>query len=337
MTKRYTIQDVAKAAGVGVGTVSRVLNGDPNVRAATRGRVQRTIERLGYQPSFAARSLRTQQSHVIGFVADAVATTPYAVEVIKGAQACAWENEKLLLVVDAGGDEGLRERALGVMLEREVEGLVYAAMFHQEVTLSDKFGALPTVLVDCYTADGRFAACVPDEVQGGFDATRQLLSHGHLRVAIILNDALESPYPAPKGRLEGYQRALREAGIAPDPELVRVGDGNAASSFALTRDLMALPRPPSAIFCCTDRMALGCYDALKNLGLRIPEDVSVVGFDNQAAIAEQLYPPLSTVALPHEAMGRWAVERLLNPTADATRHVLPCPLVERASVGRAAA
>ncbi len=336
MTKRYTIQDVAKAAGVGVGTVSRVLNDDPRVRSATRGRVQRTIERLGYQPSFAARSLRTQQSHVIGFVADAVATTPYAVEVIKGAQACAWENQKLLLVVDAGGDRRLQERALEVMLEREVEGLVYAAMFHQEVTLPEKFGALPTVLVDCYTADGRFAACVPDEVQGGFDATRQLLARGHQRIAIILNDVLASSYPAPKGRLEGYTRALTGAGIALDPDLVRVGDGEAASSFALTRDLMTLTKPPTAIFCCTDRMALGCYDALKSLGLRIPDDVSVIGFDNQKAIAEQLYPPLSTMALPHEAMGRWAVERLLNPVSDTARYALPCPFVERASIGRAA-
>lgn len=332
-TKRYTIQDIARKAEVGVGTVSRVLNDDPNVKTGTRAKVQAVIDRIGYQPSFAARSLRTQKSNTIGFIADTVATTPFAVDIIKGAQDAAWENGKLLLIVDAGNDPTLRERALESMLEREVEGIVYAAMYHQEVTLSSAFKTVPTVLVDCYAPDKSYSSSIPDEFQGGYDATKELLTKNHQRIAIILGSELDSPYPAMQGRYSGYCQALKEAGVEIDLELVRIGDGNSQSSFVQTLSLMKLPKPPTAIFCCTDRMALGTYDALKNLGLSVPEHVSVIGFDNQHAIAEQIYPPLSTMALPHEAMGRWSVNYLLNGDGlSPTQHVFPCPFIERASI-----
>ncbi|MEM6429024.1 MAG: LacI family DNA-binding transcriptional regulator [Deinococcota bacterium] len=332
-TKRYTIQDIARQADVGVGTVSRVLNNDVSVKPTTRSKVQAVIQAMDYQPSFMARSLRTQKSNTFGFIADAVTTTPFAVNLVKGAQDAAWEHGKLLLIVDADNNPEMRERALESMLERDVEGIIYAAMFHQEVSLSEAFGTVPTVLVDCYTADNRFTASVPDEVQAGRDATRELLRRGHERVAIILNASLESPYPAAAGRYQGYCEALEEVNLQPMPELVQIGEGNAASAFACTLTLMALPDPPTAIFCCTDRMALGTYDALRSLNLNIPNDVSVIGFDNQAVIAEQLYPPLSTMALPHEAMGRWAIEQLLeHPSPPPTNHVFPCPLISRASI-----
>ena len=330
--KKYTIKDVAREAEVGVGTVSRVLNGDPNVKGATRQRVLEVIAQVGYQPSFSARSLRTQKSSTVGLIADAVATTPYAVNVIKGAQAEAWRRGKLLLVVDADNDQELRERAFEMMLEREVEGVVYAAMFHQEVSLSEQFRQLPTVLVDCFDKDAAFSSCVPDEVQGGRDATRELVKKKHRRIALILNTPLASPYPASKGRFEGYRQALEEVNVAVDPVLVREGDGDAVSGFDQTLELMKLAAPPTALFCATDRMAMGAYDALKSLGLQIPQDVSVVGFDNQDVIAEQLYPPLSTMALPHAAMGRWAVDFLLRERPDTLQETLPCPFVERASV-----
>lgn len=336
-SKRYTIQDIAREAKVGVGTVSRVINNDPNVKTKTREHVQAVIERVGYQPSFTARSLRTQQTHVIGFIADSVATTPYAVDVIKGAQDCAWENEKLLLVVDADGDDTLRERALEMMIERNVEGIIYAAMWHQEVNLTNKFRTLPTVLVDCYLKDASLPSCVPDEVQGGREATRELIKQNHKRIALILNESLDSPYPAARGRYEGYAQALKEAGLKLEPELIYFGDGDAASSFAYTLDLMKLEMPPTAIFCGTDRMAMGTYDALKSLGLSIPKDISVIGFDNQEVIAKQLHPPLSTMALPHAEMGRWAVNYLLSNNSENLQEVLFCPFVSRASIRKLAA
>jgi LacI family transcriptional regulator len=337
-SRRYTISDIARKAGVGVGTVSRVLNNDPKVKEQTRQKVQTIIKKLGYQPSFTARSLRTQKTHVIGFIADAVATTPYAVNVIKGAQDAAWEHGKLLLVVDADNDTTRREAALETMIERKVEGIIYAAMFHQEVALSKRFHDAPTVLVDCYSKDSTSPSVVPDEVQGGRLATEKLLERGHKRIAIITNDKLSSGYPAPKGRLKGYKQALQKAQIPFDESLFLEGNSNADTGYERTVTLMHLKHPPTAIFCCTDRMAMGAYDALKKLGYSIPNDVSVVGFDNQDVIATYLYPPLSTVALPHYEMGQWAIRQLLSKnTLGAiqvkSQHILPCPFIERASIG----
>lgn len=330
--KRYTIQDIARQAEVGVGTVSRVLNGNPNVKGQTRTKVQAVIEKIGYQPSYAARSLRTQTSNTIGFIADAVATTSYAVDIIRGAQDAAWKRGKLLLVVDADNNPDLRERAVESMIAREVEGVIYAAMFHQEVALPEQFKTLPTVLVDCYTEAEGFLSAVPDEVQGGRIATETLLEKDHKRIAIITNDRLDIGYPAPAGRFAGYQQALESAGISFDEQLFLEGEGSATSGYECTLKLMQLAEPPTAIFCCTDRMAMGVYDALKELGLNIPEDVAVVGFDNQELIAAYLRPPLSTVALPHYEMGRWAVEQLLSGAQTTTQHLVPCPFVARASV-----
>ncbi len=338
-SRRYTISDIARKAGVGVGTVSRVLNNDPKVKDSTRQKVRQTIEKVGYQPSFTARSLRTQKTHVIGFIADAVATTPYAVNVIKGAQDAAWEHGKLLLAVDADNDASRREAALETMIERKVEGIIYAALFHQEVKLSARFREVPSVLVDCFTKDNRFLSIVPDEVQGGRTATEKLIEKGHKRIAIISNDKISTGYPAPKGRLKGYKQALRKAQIPFDESLFLEGDGNANSGYECTLKLMRLKQPPTAIFCCTDRLAMGAYDALKKLGLSIPDDMSLIGFDNQDVISLYLYPPLSTIALPHYEMGQWAVKQLLsdahsNKVSTNHQHVLPCPFIERASIGR---
>ena len=330
-SKRFTIQDVARQADVGVGTVSRVLNDDPKVKDTTRQHVLSVIDRVGYQPSFTARSLRTQKSGTIGFIADAVATTSYAVDIIKGAQNAAWARGKLLLVVDADNPE-LRERAFESMVEREVEGVIYAAMFHQKVELPAQFGTLPTVLVDCYSDSGAFPSAVPDEVQGGRTATEELLKKGHKRVAIVTNDRLETGYPAPAGRFAGYKQALENAGIPFDDELFLEGDGDATSGYTCTHELMRLKEPPTAIFCCTDRMAMGVYDALKELELSIPGDVAVVGFDNQEVIAAFLRPPLSTVALPHSEMGRWAVEQVLTGAETPVKRLIFCPFVSRESV-----
>lgn len=337
-SRRITISDIAREAGVGVGTVSRVLNNDPNVKEQTRQKVRKVIEKENYQPSFTARSLRTQKTHVIGFIADAVATTPYAVNVIKGAQDAAWEHGKLLLVVDADNNAERREAALETMIERKVEGIIYAAMFHQEVQLSARFREVPTVLVDCYTKDNSFPSVVPDEVQGGRVATEKLIAKGHQRIAIITNDKLSSGYPAPIGRLKGYKQALKKARLPFDEKLFLEGDSNATTGYECTLKLLKLKNPPTAIFCCTDRMAMGAYDALKKLGFRIPADVSVVGFDNQDVIAAYLYPPLSTTALPHYTMGQWAIKTLLSESfsgnVKAHKQQLSCPFIERASIGR---
>ncbi len=337
-SRRTTISDIARKASVGVGTVSRVLNHDPKVKDSTRQKVQSVIKKMGYQPSFTARSLRTQKTHVIGFIADAVATTPYAVNVIKGAQDAAWEKGKLLLVVDADNDAPRRERAIKTMLERKVEGVIYAAMFHQEVILTEDFKQIPTVLVDCYDSTRSFPSVVPNEVLGGQEATLKLIEANHKRIGLITVDQLKLGFPASIGRLMGYKQALAAHTIPYDAQLICEGAaGTALSGYQHTLHLMQLAKPPTAIFCGNDQIAMGAYDALKSLGLLIPDDVSVVGFDNLEVIAPYLNPPLSTMALPHYAMGQWAINYLLSAikkNAEPIQKVFPCPFIQRASIGR---
>src|SRR3712207_6806181 len=155
---------------------------------------------------------------------------------------------------------------------------------------------VPVVLLNCYSEDGTWASVVPDEVSGGRTATEVLLRKGHRRVGFI---NLGPGLPATVGRLEGYERALEAQGLTFDDSLMTYGDGTASSGYQRAADLMRVSDPPTAIFCGNDPMAMGAYEALKERGLRIPEDVAVVGFDNQELIAAQLRPALSTIALPH--------------------------------------
>lgn len=331
-----TIIDVAREAGVSPKTVSRVVTGNGYVSEDTLKRVQDAIERLGYRPSYSARHMRTQRSHTIGVITDYIASTPFAGAIIKGAQDVAWSQNKVLLTVNTGGKPDIEKAAVEVMLERQVEAIIYAAMWHRMVELPPNIRNVPVVLLDCFCEDRSLPSVVPDEFQGGYDATETLLKKGHQRVAFI-NIDMSVSIPAPTARLAGYKHALAAYGIQFDESLLRYGNAQADSGYEQTIALMQLNNPPTAIFCGNDRMAMGSYMALKELGIQIPRDVAVIGFDNQRIIAQYLRPPLSTMALPHYAMGKWAVEYLLNENAEASpdapiQHLLACPYIERESV-----
>ncbi|HWQ15005.1 MAG TPA: LacI family DNA-binding transcriptional regulator [Roseiflexaceae bacterium] len=328
--------DVARLAGVSQTTVSFVVNNVPNanIPAETRERVMAAIQELGWRPNVLARALSQRQSHTIGFISDEIATTSFAGKIIQGAQDAAWASEKVLLVLNTGGDRRLEQRAFEIMLERQVEGLIYATMFHHAVELPPIEHDVPLVLLDCFDPDGLLPSVVPDEEQGGRTATEALLRKGHRRIAFINN---ADPIPATAGRLAGYRAALEAAGIAFDPALVRSGPADSAHGYRCTLELLRLPEPPTAIFCFRDIMAMGAYDAIKSQGLSIPGDVAVIGFDNLEVVAEHLHPPLTTVELPHYQMGEWAVHYLLQQhdlpsSARPDQYRMACPLVERASV-----
>lgn len=327
-----SMYDVARLAGVSQTTVSFVVN---NVTSAaisqeTRDRVWAAIHALGWRPNAMARSLRTRHSQTLGLISDEVVTSPYAVRMILGAQEAAWSGQQMLLVVNTSGQRDIEQTALQFMLERRVEGLMYAAMYHHEVTPPPELKLVPVVLVNCFVADRSLPAIIPDEVQGGYTATAALIRRGHRRIAFI-NEII--PMPALFGRLEGYRQALADHGLPFDPSLVRSCHSNAHDAFAAALSLLERDDRPTALFCFNDKMAMGAYDAIKRLGLRIPQDVAVIGFDNLELIAAQLYPPLTTVELPHYEMGRRAVELLQNLPAGESlppmQHYLPCPLIER--------
>jgi LacI family transcriptional regulator len=280
--------------------------------------------------------MRTQRSNTIGFITDYIASTPFAGAIIKGAQDVAWSQNKVLLIGNTGGKPEIERAAVEAMLERQVEAIIYAAMWHRMVELPPNIRNVPVVLLDCFSEDRSLPSVVPDEFQGGFDATEILLKKGHRRVAFI-NIDLSISIPAPTGRLAGYKAALAAYDIPFDIALLRYGNAQADSGYERTMELMQLPEPPTAIFCGNDRMAMGCYMALKELGKQIPRDVAVIGFDNQRIIAKYLRPPLSTMGLPHYEMGKWAVEYLLNEdeealTGDPVQHLIACPYIERESV-----
>jgi LacI family transcriptional regulator len=331
-----TIIDVAREAGVSPKTVSRVVTGKGYVSEETLKRVRSAIEMLEYRPSQAARHMRTQRSNTIGFITDYIASTPFAGAIIKGAQDVAWSQNKVLLIGNTGGKPEIEEAAVEAMLERQVEAIIYAAMWHRMVVLPPNIRNVPVVLLDCYSEDRSLPSVVPDEFQGGYDATEILLKKGHRRVAFI-NIDLSISIPAPTGRLAGYKAALAAYGIIFDESLIRYGNAQADSGYERTTELMRLAEPPTAIFCGNDRMAMGCYMALKELGRQIPRDVAIIGFDDQRIIAKYMRPPLSTMGLPHYAMGKWAVEYLLNQDAEKTteapiQHRITCPYIERESV-----
>lgn len=324
-----TIKDVASAAGVSFKTVSRVLNNDASVTDETRARVHAAVEKLDYRVHQSARQLRTKTSNTIGFVTDEIITTPHAVHIIRGAQQAAWKHRKLLLTVNTERDETIEAEAIERLLERGVDGIIYATMFHREVVIPKALASVPTVLLDCFDHSGAFASVVPDEFQGGRLATETLLAKGHTRIGLI---NVDNPVAGEK-RLAGFVSAHETAGVPVGRDLIRVGNSMADMGFSLTLELMGLEHPPTAFFCGNDRTAMGTYSALASLGLRVPEDVAVVGFDNEELIAAYLRPPLTTVALPHFEMGVWAVNKLIAPKkGKAAPHRLECPLIRRASV-----
>jgi LacI family transcriptional regulator len=328
------LKDIAERTGVSIKTVSNVINQrHARVGAETRARVLAAIDELGYRPHAAAKGLRLRRSHTIGFVTDEIATTPYAGSIIKGAQDEAWAHGTLLLIINTGKDTTLTTTAIEKLLERRVEGIIYATMYHKVVHLPAAIHEVPAILLNCYCRDRSLPSVVPDEVTGGREATASLLQKGHRRIGIINARRI---IPAAVGRLQGYKEALAGYNVPFDPALVRAGNTMADSGYRYTLELMRLPNPPTAIFCGTDRMAMGAYDALRELGLSIPGDVAVRGFDNEDVIAPYLRPPLSTSALPHYELGQWSVQYLLSREAnwaegEPKQQVIHCPLIERAS------
>jgi LacI family transcriptional regulator len=335
-----TIKDVAARAGVSVTTVSHVLNEVPGKRVSegTRERVRVAADELGYAPNGLARSFRLQRSQTLALISDEIATTPYAGRIILGANEAASKEGWLVVVVNTNFDRDLEAREIDALRQRRVDGFLYATMYHQDVELPPGLTDVPTVLLDAATTDRSVSSVVPDEVAGGRTATEALLAHGHRRIG-FLNNA--DDIPASRGRLQGFLAALEDAGVPAREDWIRAGSSDTRGGLDAARPVLAPEDRPTALFCFNDRMAMGAYHAAAELGLRIPEDLSIVGFDNQDLITEGLRPRLTTVALPHYEMGAWAVERLIRlveqPEGGIPEQVrLTCPLVERDSVSRPA-
>lgn len=332
---RARISDVASAAGVSTATVSLVLNNrGERISPQTKERVRRAAAAVGYTPNSVARSLRTQRTRTIGLISDTIATTPFAGRMLAGAQDVAREHGYLLFLVNTEGDPQVEAQAIRALVGQQVDAMIYAAMWHRVVQVPAGLPAT-TVFLDCRPDGGGYRAVVPDDRAGAIAAVRELVAAGHRRIAYI--DAADAPL-ASGLRHQGYAQALAEAGITPDKELHVHGDVTAAGGRTAVGRLLDLPvdRRPTALFCFNDRMAAGAYSAAHRRSLRIPQDLSVIGYDDQQLVAGEQDPPLTTIALPHTEMGRWATQVALGVRQyhpDESPYLMPCPIIRRDSVG----
>lgn len=332
---RVTMTDVARLAECSQSTVSVVLNNSPgiSISATTRDRVYAAAKELGYEVprSQFSQSVRPSQ---VAVVFDRITTSAEAVVAVDGIREAAWATGHVVMVCETLNDVEMESRVLDALLHNETDLVIYATIMTRRVTVPPRlYGIGPAVvLLNCYADNHAFPSVVPGEVAGGHRATDALIKLGHRRIAIITG---EMWMDASCERLKGYRQALATADIPFDPALVREGNWQASAGYEHTCALLTLDQPPTAIFCSNDRMAVGCYEALKERSIAIPDDISVIGFDDEE-FARHLSPQLTTLVLPHREMGLWAIENGLSAAASKRQKYpitkLECPLVERRSI-----
>jgi LacI family transcriptional regulator len=332
-----TIMDVAQEAGVSYATVSRVVNNKGYIKPETRERVMRAVTRLGYVVNQQARSLASGRSQVVGLLVPGL-DTAYIGEIIRGI------DEELVgasydLMLYTAHRRRTRESAyVATLTQGMVDGLLLVLPRDPGAYLETlRQRGFPYVLIDHQGVDEIGPAVGATNRQGGYDATRYLIALEHQRIGFITG-RLE--HGCSKDRLAGYHSALAEYGLNADPQLVCAGDFTQPAGFRAARELLELPEPPTAIFASNDVMAFGVMEAARVRGLRIPEDISIVGFDDIPQ-ASHVHPQLTTIRQPLEQMGRLAAKMLLRQVEDrqrpAERIDLPTELIVRQSChGRAA-
>jgi len=314
---KVSIKDIAQAAGVSHSTVSRALSNSPLIPESTRQRIQRIAQKMGYAPNAIARGLVTQRSQAIGVIVTTI-EDPFAAEVVRGIEEIAADHSYRVFLGTSHNDPQREVGLVKALREWRVDGVIVASSrvgaLYQP--LLKEIGA-PIVLINNQkqskrTARARGAAedihsVVVDDTQGGELATRFLISQGHRVIGYLGGPA---DYAANRNRWTGYQRALAQANIAYDEALVRPGTGRADGGEQVIPFLTRSPAP-TAVFCYNDMTAIGALSALRRRGLRVPDDVSLVGFDD-IPFAAYVDPPLTTIHQPKDEMGRLATRMLLN-------------------------
>lgn len=309
--KRHTtIRDVARAAGASVSTVSAFLNNTDYVSDQMRERIQKAIRRLRYRPNHLARSLRLHSTHTIAIVVPDLLNS-FFTEVVRGAKDYAGMANYTLLVGDSREHWDEEKTYLDEFQRRRVDGIIRIPAIDDYGGQADSvLGEVPVVYADRFPqAKDEYVGCVGvDNVQSALDATRYLLSLGHRQIAIITGP-LESKNSA--DRMEGFRKAMRGAKMAPVRSLIRIGDNGILSGHREAMELLTSSKPPTAIFCTNNMMALGVLQAMQKLKLRCPRDVSLLGFDD-FYWATLLRPRLTMVRQPAREIGMTAARMLID-------------------------
>ncbi|HEV7309247.1 LacI family DNA-binding transcriptional regulator [Ensifer sp.] len=337
---RPTMTDVARIAGVSQSSVSLVLNemSGSRISPETQQKVREAAHKIGYRlpatrgPVAAAPVV---EKDTIAFIVDEISTSPHPVVSLDGIRDYAFEQGMLVSAHVTRSNPELEAAVLrSVLRDPSIAGVIYATIFTRRVVVPEALAPIPTVLLNCYGEPRQHVAVVPGEVAGGFAATAHLTGLGHKRIGFING---ERWMDAAADRLKGYKQALASADIAFDETLVRDGDWLPLRGYEAGLDLLSMPNPPTAIFCGNDLMAIGVMEAAQEKGLRVPADLSVMGYDDQE-LARYTHPPLSTLVLPNYEMGQRAVEILID-MAIHDKHMRPMtikvdgPLVVRETTG----
>lgn len=328
-----TIKEVAREAGVSIATVSRVFNDSGPVNDDTRQRIVEVARRLRYIPNGAARSLITSRTQTLGVLLPDLYGEFFS-EVIRGIDQTAQQHRYHLLLSSSHNEQAEIEAALRAMKGR-VDGLIvmYPGI-HDDVLRDNVSERLPVVLLNCRIEGDGVDSITINNHGGAYAMTHHLIGHGHRRIALITGgrenyDAME--------RVRGYRAALRDGGATADGALEVEGAFTERSGYEAARHILALDPRPTAIFASNDVMAIGAISALREAGLRIPEDMAVAGFDD-IPIAAYMTPPLSSVHVPISLLGARAMERLITGVREQNRQsrrqdVVPTTLVLRGSCG----
>lgn len=353
MQRKATALDVAKRAGVSRSAVSLVLNGrgDGNVAKESQDRIRQAAAELKYSPNAIALSLRNQRTRVIGIVSDEVVVSPFDGNIIGGADDVARAHGFVTVVMDTERDASRDESAVETLLDRQVDGLMYVTVGLKPLDVPQGMLRVPSVLANCYdnSSTPQLHHVIPDEVSGGREATEHLLNYGHRDIAFLAGAASSPAVPL---RIEGHREAMAKAAIPVRDDRVFTAGWDINDGFHGAMRLLSSTERPTAIACANDRLAVGVALAAARLGLSVPRDLSIMGYDDEFRIAGTMVPALTTMALPLREMGAAAMSMLLEQieapaqrpaaggragleTGVGLETMVPCRLVVRESTGPA--
>lgn len=315
--RKVTLTDVAARAGVSTTTASYILNGrgaQMRISADAERRVMNAVRTLGYRPNRNALNLRTATTKTIGVITDFVASGAFASAMLAGAGEAARDLGHYLLIGETEGDPGLERQLVEEMIDRQVDGLLYATLVASEITVPAALRDQRVVLLNCHDPASSLPAVLPDEFEGGRTGARALLDAGVRRdVFVVGHDPTPEAIAGPL-RQQGIEAAFAERGAAIGG--VIACDWKVPDAYqAVNAWLNAAAEPPAALICLNDRIAMGAYQALAAHRLSVPADVSVVSFDG-SDLATWLRPEVTSVSLPFKELGATAVRRLLEPKPD---------------------
>lgn len=306
-----TIRDIAKKAQVSVSTVSRVLNNKPDVKVETKEKIDRAIKELGFSPSNVARGLVLKKSNVLGFIVPDIANPSFP-ELARGIVARARALGYSVMFFDTNHDSRVEKEAINLMQGKQVDGIILSFDEANRNELEKlKKEQFPVVQIYRKSSIPNISTIALDNEYAGIMATEYLLKKGHRRIGIITTGIeTQSGYE----RFIGYRKAIENAGILFDENLVQTGVNNAESGKKCMGALLELKEPPTAVFACHDLMAVGSYEAVFDRGLSIPQDISIIGHDN-IDVSRYIRPKLTTIDTNKANLGSAAVDLLIEEMA----------------------